>query len=151
MGAVKALGLGGESGCNLVPLLEALVWYKISVQPFLCMLCLKMTPGNAAYRKAALEHHPDKAGAAIADEDTKSAIEEKFKAIQEAYETLSDPAKRREFDSTDDFDDTLPADCAPEDFLKASLAHLRPSAAQQSVCSSHCGVWPASRIGWEGT
>ncbi|CAL8462322.1 g1855 [Coccomyxa elongata] len=71
-----------------------------------------------AYRKAALEHHPDKAGAATADETTKLAIEEKFKAIQEAYETLSDPAKRREFDSTDDFDDTLPADCAPEDFIK---------------------------------
>ncbi len=72
----------------------------------------------AAYRKSALEHHPDKAGAASADEATKQAIEEKFKAIQEAYETLSDPARRREFDSTDDFDDTLPMDCAPEDFIK---------------------------------
>ena len=73
---------------------------------------------SAAYRKSALEHHPDKAGAASADEVTKLAIEEKFKAIQEAYETLSDPARRREFDSTDDFDDTLPMDCAPEDFIK---------------------------------
>lgn len=70
------------------------------------------------YRKAALEHHPDKAGAAAADEARKAAIEEHFKAIQEAYETLSDPARRREYDSVDDFDDTLPVDCAPADFLK---------------------------------
>lgn len=37
---------------------------------------------------------------------------------QEAYETLSDPAKRREFDSTDEFDDTLPTGCDPADFFK---------------------------------
>lgn len=95
----------------------------------LSLLCCAAT----AYRKAALEHHPDKAGAAIADEDTKSAIEEKFKAIQEAYETLSDPPKRREFDSTDDFDDTLPVDCAPEDFFKASIIHYKAEM-QASPC-----------------
>ena len=37
---------------------------------------------------------------------------------QEAYETLSDPAKRREFDSTDDVDDSLPTSCPPADFYK---------------------------------
>eukprot|EP00887_Chlorella_sp_A99_P003237 scaffold9.g3237.t1 len=39
---------------------------------------------------------------------------------QEAYETLSDPARRREFDSTDDFDDSLPTSCAPADFYKVN-------------------------------
>lgn len=73
---------------------------------------------SAAYRKVALEKHPDKAGAATADPATKFKIEEEFKAIQEAYETLSDPTKRREFDSTDTFDDSLPSECAPEDFFK---------------------------------
>jgi DnaJ homolog subfamily C member 2 len=73
---------------------------------------------RAAYRKAALEFHPDKAGAATADDATKVRIEEKFKLIQEAYETLSDPAKRREFDSVDEFDDSLPLDCSPKDFFK---------------------------------
>ena len=72
----------------------------------------------AAYRKVALEKHPDKAGAAVADAATKFAIEEHFKNIQDAYETLSDPARRREFDSTDNFDDTLPSDCATADFFK---------------------------------
>ena len=90
MGALSALGL--DRG----------YFVALSAQAFLCVLCLMPASGNAAYRKSALEHHPDKAGAATADEDTKSAIEEKFKSIQEAYETLSDPAKRREFDSTDD-------------------------------------------------
>lgn len=40
-----------------------------------------------AYRKLAREHHPDKGGDA-----------EKFKKVQEAYETLIDPQKRENFD-----------------------------------------------------
>jgi len=40
-----------------------------------------------AYRKLAREHHPDKGGDA-----------EKFKKVQEAYEILSDPQKRANFD-----------------------------------------------------
>jgi curved DNA-binding protein len=40
-----------------------------------------------AYRKLALKHHPDKGGE-----------QEKFKEINEAYQTLSDPQKRSQYD-----------------------------------------------------
>lgn len=64
---------------------------------------------RSAYRRVALEHHPDKQRASTAgDEKAMAAAEERFKAIQEAYETLMDPAKRREYDSLDAFDDSLP-------------------------------------------
>jgi curved DNA-binding protein len=45
-----------------------------------------------AFRKLAREYHPDVA------KDKKSA-EEKFKEINEAYEVLSDPAKRKKYDA----------------------------------------------------
>jgi DnaJ family protein C protein 2 len=75
-----------------------------------------------AYRKAALEHHPDKKRAQSAGDLSKlQENEERFKAIQEAYETLSDAAKRREFDSLDPFDDSLPTELhasSEEEFFK---------------------------------
>ncbi len=44
-----------------------------------------------AFRKLAREHHPDVA------KDKKRA-EEKFKEVNEAYEVLGDPAKRKKYD-----------------------------------------------------
>ncbi|KAK4796096.1 hypothetical protein SAY86_028422 [Trapa natans] len=78
-----------------------------------------------AYRETALKYHPDKQAALLLAEETESAKQEKkdeieshFKAIQEAYEALIDPVKRRIYDSTDEFDDEIPTDCAPQDFFK---------------------------------
>lgn len=78
-----------------------------------------------SYRETALKYHPDKQAALLLAEVTEAAketkkdeIENHFKAIQEAYEVLIDPVRRRIYDSTDEFDDEIPTDCAPQDFYK---------------------------------
>ncbi|OVA12286.1 SANT/Myb domain [Macleaya cordata] len=78
-----------------------------------------------SYRETALKHHPDKQASLLLAEETEAAkevkkdeIENHFKSIQEAYEVLMDPVRRRIYDSTDEFDDEVPTDCAPQDFFK---------------------------------
>src|SRR2546425_12674139 len=47
---------------------------------------------RSAFRKLARKYHPDVA-------NDKKAAEEKFKEINEAYEVLGDPARRKKYDT----------------------------------------------------
>jgi DnaJ family protein C protein 2 len=77
---------------------------------------------KAAYRRSALEVHPDKSET---HDDTL------FKAVGSAFEVLGDPKKRRDYDSADPFDDALPsADsvATDADFYKVYGAVFRNNA-----------------------
>ena len=60
---------------------------------------------KASYRRLVLQFHPDKLG-----ENIKESDKEIWLKIQNAYETLIDPAKRRKYDSSLPFDDSIPDD-----------------------------------------
>ncbi|KAF2749957.1 DnaJ-domain-containing protein [Sporormia fimetaria CBS 119925] len=52
---------------------------------------------RSAYKKAALKHHPDRVPQ---DSPERRARTKKFQQINDAYYTLSDPSRRREYDAT---------------------------------------------------
>lgn len=51
---------------------------------------------KAAFRKAALQTHPDKVEAA--DTESRDGAAERFKKLQQAYDVLKDPEQRRRYD-----------------------------------------------------
>ncbi|KNZ55752.1 hypothetical protein VP01_2593g2 [Puccinia sorghi] len=73
-----------------------------------------------AHRKKVLRHHPDKKAGQAGNANDDSF----FKCISKAYETLSDPVKRRQFDSVDEEvdDGDIPSEkevnASPEAFFK---------------------------------
>ncbi|KAL7199122.1 hypothetical protein ACSBR2_021408 [Camellia fascicularis] len=97
-----------------------------------------------SYHETALKHHPDKQAALLLTEETETAkqakkdeIENHFKAIQEAYEVLIDLARRRIYDSTDEFDDEIPTDCAPRDFFKREFRNEDEFDLEQAESRDH--------------
>jgi DnaJ homolog subfamily C member 2 len=58
-----------------------------------------------AYKSMVLMYHPDKLGDSITESD-----KEIFLKIQNAYETLIDPVKRKKYDSSLPFNDSVPSE-----------------------------------------
>mmetsp|Transcript_1249 Transcript_1249/g.2266 ORF Transcript_1249/g.2266 Transcript_1249/m.2266 type:complete len:627 (+) Transcript_1249:140-2020(+) len=61
-----------------------------------------------AFHKACLKYHPDKDNTSKESKNN-SGEDPVFLKVKEAFETLSDPQKRKAYDSTVDFDDSIPS------------------------------------------
>lgn len=73
---------------------------------------------KSAYRKLAMQHHPDKGGDA-----------QKFSKISEAYETLKDPARRQEYDNPTpqfQFNTSHPFGAHPNDIFGSMFRQQQP-------------------------
>lgn len=68
---------------------------------------------HSSYKKAALHFHPDKLGANLTEKD-----KEVWLKIQTAYDTLSDPGRRKKYDSSLPFEDKIPE---AKDFTDATF------------------------------
>ncbi|KAH7925331.1 DnaJ-domain-containing protein [Leucogyrophana mollusca] len=95
------LGVGDEEESPELLLLDAKEWKKQDHYQVLGLshLRYKATPEQikVAHRKKVLKHHPDKkAGASHTTND-----DQFFKCIQKANEVLTNPERRRQFDSVD--------------------------------------------------
>ncbi|KAH7912506.1 DnaJ domain-containing protein [Hygrophoropsis aurantiaca] len=106
------LGVGDEEESAELLLLDAKEWKKQDHYQVLGLSHLRYnaTPAQikVAHRKKVLKHHPDKkAGASHTTND-----DQFFKCIQKAFEVLTNPERRRQFDSVDPhfmiFEDEVP-------------------------------------------
>lgn len=82
-----------------------------------------------AYKKAAMKHHPDRGG----DEET-------FKAVKEAYEVLSDPERRAEYDRTGQTKQQMTARAAAMEGIAQMMAD-----AMDNVDTEYSDVFKACR------
>ena len=108
-----ALEAGAKKAKDLTKLsvkqLEALSYYDV-----LGGIPMHSTPEQVrrAFHKACLKYHPDKEdpnASSIKDEKKTGGEDPIFLKVKEAFETLSDAAKRKAYDSTVNFDDSIPS------------------------------------------
>ncbi|KAL1939028.1 hypothetical protein VTO73DRAFT_10288 [Trametes versicolor] len=109
-GAEDDLGVGDEEEPEDLLTLDPKEWKKQDHYAVLGLshLRYKATPEQIkiAHRKKVLKHHPDKK-AGVAGDSNDDAF---FKCISKAFDVLSNPERRRQFDSVDPFYDIFETD-----------------------------------------
>lgn len=97
------LGVGDEPETEELLSLDPKEWKKQDHYAVLGLSHLRYKATDAqikvAHRKKVLKHHPDKKAGAAGDSNDDAF----FKCIQKAHEVLSNPEKRRQFDSVDPY------------------------------------------------
>ncbi|GBE83640.1 Zuotin [Sparassis crispa] len=104
------LGIGDEDETEDLLQLDPKEWKKQDHYAVLGLSHLRFRATDdqikIAHRKKVLKHHPDKK-AGLAGDSNDDAF---FKCIQKAMEVLTNPERRRQFDSVDPYYDLLEAD-----------------------------------------
>lgn len=119
------LGVGDEPETEELLSLDPKEWKKQDHYAVLGLSHLRYKATDEqikiAHRKKVLKHHPDKK-AGVAGDSNDDAF---FKCIQKAMEVLSNPEKRRQFDSVDPYFEDLEQDVPTEKQVKS---HKNPDA-----------------------
>lgn len=94
-----------------------------------------------AYKKAALKHHPDRVPS---DSPERAARTKRFQAINDAYYTLSDPARRRDYDAARTYNNWTGSTATPD----AEWDDEVPAPGEQQGAGSTFGGFPWSAFGF---
>ncbi|KAJ4340473.1 hypothetical protein N0V87_002457 [Didymella glomerata] len=101
-----------------------------------------------AYKKAALKHHPDRVPA---DSPERAARTKRFQAINDAYYTLSDPTRRREYDAARTYNNWRGSTTTPDDDWEEEIPHTASGqGAGASTGGFNFGSFPWSAFGFGG-
>ncbi|KZS96769.1 DnaJ-domain-containing protein [Sistotremastrum niveocremeum HHB9708] len=122
------LGVGDEEEGPELAMLDPKEWKKQDHYTVLGLSALRYKATQdqikIAHRKKVLKHHPDKKAGQAGDSNDDAF----FKCIQKAHEVLSNPERRRQFDSVDPYfqilEDDLPtasslSKASPQEFFDA--------------------------------
>ncbi|KAF2280941.1 dnaJ chaperone-like protein [Westerdykella ornata] len=90
-----------------------------------------------AYKKAALKHHPDRVPQ---DSPERRARTKRFQQINDAYYTLSDPTRRREYDATRSY----------HSFTGAAPSFTEEESTEGEIPRASTGGFPWSAFGFGG-
>lgn len=112
------LGVGDEEESEDLLSLDPKEWKKQDHYAVLGLSHLRYKANDEqikiAHRKKVLKHHPDKKAGAVGDSNDDAF----FKCIAKATEVLSNPERRRQFDSVDPFYELVEADVPTEKQVK---------------------------------
>ncbi|KAJ4314901.1 hypothetical protein N0V94_006205 [Neodidymelliopsis sp. IMI 364377] len=82
-----------------------------------------------AYKKAALKHHPDRVPA---DSPERASRTKRFQAINDAYYTLSDPTRRRDYDAARTYNNWTGSTATPDEEWEEEIPHAQGAGQSQS-------------------
>lgn len=101
-----------------------------------------------AYKKAALKHHPDRVPS---DSPERAARTKRFQAINDAYYTLSDPTRRREYDAARTYNNWTGSTATPDDEWEDEIPHAAGGqGAGAGTGGFNFGSFPWSAFGFGG-